>query len=48
MGGTIMGTVQSPAATTGGRRLLQNQYYLYLTEFFAGMAVMAVEIGASA
>ncbi|WP_296398768.1 fused MFS/spermidine synthase [Acidaminococcus timonensis] len=41
-----MGTVQSPAATTGGRRLLQNQYYLYLTEFFAGMAVMAVEIGA--
>lgn len=46
MGGTIMGTVQSPAATTGGRRLLQNQYYLYLTEFFAGMAVMAVEIGA--
>lgn len=41
-----MGTVQSPAATTGGRRLLQNKYYLYLTEFFAGMAVMAVEIGA--
>ena len=46
MGGTIMDTVQSPAVAPGGRRLLQNQYYLYLTEFFAGMAVMAVEIGA--
>ena len=41
-----MDTVQSPAVAPGGRRLLQNQYYLYLTEFFAGMAVMAVEIGA--
>lgn len=41
-----MDTVQSPAASPGGRRILQNKYYLYLTEFFAGMAVMAVEIGA--
>ena len=29
------------------RRILQNKYFLYLTEFFAGMSVMAVEIGAS-
>lgn len=41
-----MDTVQSSAASPGGRRILQNKWYLYLTEFFAGMAVMAVEIGA--
>ncbi len=28
-------------------RLLRNKYYLYATEFFAGMSVMAVELGAS-
>ena len=28
-------------------KLMQNRYYLYLTEFFSGMAVMAVELGAS-
>ena len=27
--------------------ILSNKYYLYATEFFAGMAVMAVELGAS-
>jgi spermidine synthase len=27
--------------------ILHNKYYLYITEFFAGMSVMAVEIGAS-
>ena len=27
--------------------ILKNRYYLYVTEFFAGMAVMAVELGAS-
>lgn len=29
------------------RNILKNKYYLYLTEFFAGMSVMAVELGAS-
>ena len=29
------------------RTILKNKYYLYLTEFFAGMGVMAVELGAS-
>lgn len=29
------------------KSILNNKYYLYLTEFFAGMAVMAVELGAS-
>ncbi len=29
------------------RNILKNKYYLYMTEFFAGMAVMAVELGAS-
>ncbi len=29
------------------RNILENKYYLYLTEFFSGMAVMAVEQGAS-
>lgn len=35
---------------TGNRKasdILKNKYYLYLTEFFAGMSVMAVELGAS-
>ena len=27
--------------------ILQNKTYLYVTEFFSGMAVMAVELGAS-
>ena len=29
------------------KRILKSKLYLYLTEFFAGMAVMAVELGAS-
>lgn len=29
------------------RAILKNKLYLYLTEFFAGMSVMAVELGAS-
>ena len=29
------------------RKILKNKFYLYLTEFFSGMAVMAVELGAS-
>ena len=29
------------------RKILSNKLYLYLTEFFAGMSVMAVELGAS-
>ena len=28
-------------------RLLKNKLYLYMTEFFAGVSVMAVELGAS-
>lgn len=31
----------------GKRKILKNKIYLYLTEFFAGMSVMAVELGAS-
>ena len=27
--------------------ILRNKLYLYLTEFFAGVSVMAVELGAS-
>ena len=29
------------------RPILKNKIYLYLTEFFAGVSVMAVELGAS-
>ena len=29
------------------KSILDNKYYLYITEFFAGMAVMAVELGAN-
>ena len=32
---------------TQKRKILENKFYLYLTEFFAGMSVMAVELGAS-
>ena len=28
------------------RKILNNKIYLYMTEFFAGMSVMAVELGA--
>ncbi len=31
----------------GKRKILSRKWYLYLTEFFAGMSVMAVELGAS-
>lgn len=31
----------------GNKNILKNKFYLYLTEFFAGMSVMAVELGAS-
>ncbi len=31
----------------GNRGVLKNKIFLYLTEFFAGMSVMAVELGAS-
>ncbi len=34
-------------AISGRQGILRNKYYLYLTEFFAGMSVMAVELGAS-
>ena len=27
--------------------ILRNKWFLYMTEFFAGMSVMAVELGAS-
>ncbi len=33
--------------TAADRPILKNKMYLYLTEFFAGMSVMAVELGAS-
>lgn len=29
------------------KKILKNKFYLYMTEFFAGMSVMAVELGAS-
>ena len=38
---------QRKGAAVTNSRLLANKWYLYLTEFFAGMSVMAVELGAS-
>ena len=29
------------------KNILNNKYFLYVTEFFSGMSVMAVELGAS-
>ena len=37
----------APETNVEKRKILQNKIYLYLTEFFAGMSVMAVELGAS-
>lgn len=42
------GRMEEPVLSAVDKRpILKNKYYLYLTEFFAGMAVMAVELGAS-
>lgn len=38
---------KSNPSTKKRAAILQNKWYLYLTEFFAGMSVMAVELGAS-
>ena len=38
---------QSRAQGPGAAPILRSKLYLYLTEFFAGMSVMAVELGAS-
>ena len=41
---------KTAAVSTGSsmrKGILRNKYYLYITEFFAGMSVMAVELGAS-
>ena len=29
------------------RKILKNKWFLYLTEFFSGVSLMAVELGAS-
>ena len=42
-----MSTESKQTEVNGRRGILKNKYYLYLTEFFAGMSVMAVELGAS-
>ncbi len=34
-------------AESSRKSILDNKYYLYITEFFSGMAVMAVELGAN-
>ena len=39
--------VKRRAAESGGGRLITNRYFLYLTSFFSGMSVMAIELGAS-
>ena len=39
--------MRRPESGGGRAPILQHKLYLYLTEFFAGMAVMAVELGAS-
>ena len=40
-------TKEKAVVTAADRPILKNKIYLYLTEFFAGMSVMAVELGAS-
>ncbi len=38
---------QNEKNVVANRKILNNKFYLYLTEFFSGMSVMAVELGAS-
>ena len=40
-------TANKKTVTAADRPILRNKIYLYMTEFFAGMSVMAVELGAS-
>lgn len=40
-------TTENTSKVTKRNPILDNKIYLYLTEFFAGMSVMAVELGAS-
>ena len=40
-------TENAQKLSVGNRGVLKNKIFLYLTEFFAGMSVMAVELGAS-
>lgn len=40
-------TENAQKLSVGNRGVLKNKMFLYLTEFFAGMSVMAVELGAS-
>lgn len=39
--------IKPPKTESRARGVLKSKIYLYLTEFFAGMSVMAVELGAS-
>ncbi len=40
-------TSEEQAVSPQTRKILKNKFYLYLTEFFSGMSVMAVELAAS-
>ena len=44
---TVFAVIGKEATVKERKPILKNRYYLYLTEFFAGMSVMAVELGAS-
>ena len=41
------GTDETTGRSCMENKLIRSKYFLYLTEFFAGMSVMAVELGAS-
>lgn len=41
------GTNETTGRSCMENKLIRSKYFLYLTEFFAGMSVMAVELGAS-
>ena len=46
--GTVSEETKSEVSRLADRRpILRRRVFLYLTEFFAGMSVMAVELGAS-
>ncbi|MCI1649283.1 spermidine synthase [Bifidobacterium tibiigranuli] len=47
MTATDHGLVAAPTATAHVRPILRSKMFLYITEFFSGMAVMAAELGAS-
>ena len=45
--GVLLAEVEKQVNEKGRKRMIRRKWFLYVTEFFSGMSVMAVELGAS-